>query len=102
MKITKFEYYSHDSYILTIEEESNKKEILVEYSHQDICISEGYEIYYPVDNAHQEPAQYNHYVEILKVNKIEDEDISDEMILDNNQQKIIEEYIVDLKSQDVR
>ena len=97
MKIIKDEYHTHDSYILTIEDQNEKKEILVEYSHQDICINEGYEIWYPVDKAHQEPAEINHYVEILKVNKIEDEDISEEMILDNTQQKIIEEYIVELK-----
>ena len=98
MKIVKDEYHTHDSYILTIQkEDDSKEEILVEYSHHDICISEGYEIWHPVDKAHQEPAEYNHYVEILKVNKIEDEDISDEIILDNSEQKILEEYIIELK-----
>ena len=101
MKIIGNEYHSHDSYILKIETLKNdeilKSEIFVEYSHQEICVSEGYEIYYPVDSAHQEPSEYKHYIEIIKVNKIENEDITDEIILDSKEQELIEEYLIDLK-----
>lgn len=97
MKILSHEYYTNSSYILKYEDNSIVKEILVEYHFQEIMVHEGYEIHYPVDKAHQEPNEYKYYVHIEKVNLIENEDILEEIYLSTEENKIIEDYIVDIK-----
>tara|TARA_Y100000114_G_scaffold151716_1_gene168882 strand:+ start:6143 stop:6448 length:306 start_codon:yes stop_codon:yes gene_type:complete len=97
MKIIGLEYHTSDSYIIRYTENEEKKEMLVEYHFQEVCVSEGYEIIHPVDHAHQEPDVMKYYVHINKINHIENETILEEMYPDTQTLELIENYILENK-----
>ena len=63
--------------------------LLIEFFVDDVVIEEGYEIRYPIDNAHKEPAIYKTYI---SVDKIYNEDCY-EITLTNEQHHKIEKFI---------
>jgi hypothetical protein len=74
--------------------------IYVDFKATCVCVDEGYQIHYPVDNAHDEPATYSYSVELLSetaslvfINVDGEEDLDEDFELKKEQDDAIEQYI---------
>jgi hypothetical protein len=76
------------------------QKIYIEFKATCVCTDKGYQIHYPVDNAHDEPATYSYSVELDDeaislsfINKNGDEDCDEDFKLTKEQDAAIIEYI---------
>ena len=81
-----------------IKDSKGSRKVIVEFTYNETVISEGWEIHYPVDQAHQEPPEIEEAVDIDSVERYVGVDKWDDTMeadsLSDIEKNLIEELIV--------
>jgi len=81
-----------------IKDAKGRRKVLVSFTYDEVIIKEGWEVHYPADHAHQEPAEIEVICEIDSVERYVASDELDDAMEDDSLTKdeasLIEELIV--------